>query len=92
MNMQHDSPHGHAKHQQQGGSSGKLRGTPSRFGAALLLLSTLTDAQAYVDPGSGMLLWQGLLAAIGAVLVFVRKPWQVIKQVVSRTIGRNERP
>ena len=45
-------------------------------------------AFAYVDPGSGMLLWQGLIAAIGAVLVFVRNPWQTIKNFVQRLRGK----
>lgn len=31
-----------------------------------------------------MLLWQGLIAAIGALLVFLRNPWQTIKDLVSR--------
>ena len=43
-----------------------------------------TSAFAYVDPGSGMLLWQGLIAAIGALLMFLRNPWQTIKDLVSR--------
>lgn len=46
------------------------------------------SALAYVDPGSGMLLWQGLLAAIGGVLVFVRNPWQAIKNLLRRLRGR----
>ena len=41
-------------------------------------------AFAYVDPGSGMLLWQGLIAAIGALLMFLRSPWQIIKKFVDR--------
>ena len=31
-----------------------------------------------------MLLWQGLIAAIGVVLMFVRNPWQTIKKLVER--------
>lgn len=42
------------------------------------------SAHAYVDPGSGMLLWQGLIALIGAVLVFARNPWQTIKHLIER--------
>ena len=45
-------------------------------------------AFAYVDPGTGMLLWQGLIAAIGAVLVFVRSPWETIKRLVQRLRGK----
>lgn len=42
------------------------------------------SASAYVDPGSGMLLWQGLIAAIGAVLVFFRNPLAVVKALIKR--------
>lgn len=41
-------------------------------------------AFAYVDPGSGMLLWQGLIAAFGAALVFVRNPKESIKKLLDR--------
>jgi hypothetical protein len=50
---------------------------------ALLALSPL-PAFAYVDPGSGMLIWQGLLAVIGAVIVFVRNPWESVKRLLDR--------
>ena len=42
-----------------------------------------STAWAYVDPGSGMLVWQGLIAGIGAVLVFLRNPIQVIKSMLN---------
>ena len=54
---------------------------------ALVALGTLVasaPAHAYVDPGSGMLLWQGLIAAVGAVLVFVQNPKQGIKRLLDR--------
>lgn len=38
-----------------------------------------SDAFAYIDPGSGMLVWQGAIAAIGAVVIFVRNPLDTIK-------------
>lgn len=52
----------------------------------LLLVALLSPAAAfaYVDPGSGMLLWQGLLAALGAVIVFVRSPIKAIKALIER--------
>jgi hypothetical protein len=46
------------------------------------------SAFAYVDPGSGMLLWQGLVALIGAVLIFFRNPIQVIKSWIDRIRGK----
>ena len=53
---------------------------------AILLFVFLfpSDAFAYIDPGSGMLVWQGVIAAIGAVLIFVRNPIQTIKGWIER--------
>ena len=41
-------------------------------------------AHAYVDPGTGMLVWQGLIAAVGAFLVFVRNPVAAFKRLIDR--------
>ena len=60
-----------------------------RLLAQMLILSLVPlSAHAYIDPGSGMLLWQGLIAAIGFVLVFLRRPWQTIKDLISRFTKR----
>lgn len=48
-----------------------------RFVALLICLCPMT-ALAYVDPGSGFALWQGLIAALGAGLMFVRNPIRAI--------------
>lgn len=53
-----------------------------------LWLMLAPSAWAYVDPGSGMLLWQGVVAAIGAVLIFFRNPIQVIKSWIDRIRGK----
>lgn len=42
------------------------------------------SAFAYVDPGSGMLIWQGLIALIGAIIIFIRNPLQSIKALWKR--------
>jgi hypothetical protein len=52
------------------------------IGIAILLASP--SVFAYIDPGSGMLLWQGIIAAVGVVLVFVRNPRQGIKRLLDR--------
>jgi len=51
--------------------------------AMLLLLATTQNAYAYIDPGSGMLLIQGLLAAIAAAIAFVTHPIQTIKNMLN---------
>jgi hypothetical protein len=55
---------------------------------SLLWAMLTSSAWAYVDPGSGMLLWQGLVAAIGAVLIFIRNPIQVLKSWIDRLRGK----
>jgi len=54
----------------------------------LALLASPLSAFAYVDPGSGMLIWQGVLAVLGAVIVAVRKPKELIKRVWRRLRGK----
>ena len=57
---------------------------------ALLFLAFMapTDALAYIDPGSGMLFWQGLIAAIGGLLIFFRRPLETIKLWIRRLRGK----
>lgn len=64
----------------------KKQDTATLRRAGLLMLLTLTpvSAFAYVDPGSGMLLWQGLLALVGAVIVFARNPVEAVKRLLAR--------
>lgn len=59
---------------------------PNKAQIALLVaaIGYCASAFAYVDPGSGMLVWQGLIAAIGAMVVFVRNPVATIKSLLSR--------
>jgi hypothetical protein len=52
--------------------------------AALLCILFASNAWAYIDPGSGMLLWQGIIAAVGAVLIFIKNPVQIIKSWIKR--------
>jgi hypothetical protein len=53
---------------------------PSRFSAvrlallvALLSFGTEREAHAYTDPGSGMLIWQMLLAAFAGAMFYFRR-------------------
>jgi hypothetical protein len=60
------------------------KATFRQAGLLILLMLTPVSAFAYVDPGSGMLLWQGLLALVGAVIVFARNPVEAIKRLLAR--------
>lgn len=60
-----------------------------------LLLATLflpVTAHAYVDPGMGLLMLQGLFAALGAVVIFVKNPIQSLRRLIARLRGRDEGP
>ena len=52
--------------------------------ATILLAVQPLTAHAYVDPGTGMLLVQGLIALIGAIVVFVKNPLASIKSLIAR--------
>lgn len=46
---------------------------------SLVFLVALPDAHAYIDPGSGALLWQALLAAFFGALFYFRSICRLIK-------------
>jgi hypothetical protein len=58
-----------------------------RFFAVVALLLVSLPAQAYLDPGTGSLLVQGLLAAIAGGLVFIRAKWVSLKDWLGRFRG-----
>ena len=62
------------------------------FVRSLLLAAALAfvpaPAFAYIDPGTGSMLLQSLLAAIAAALVFGRTIWQKVKDLFSRDRGK----
>jgi hypothetical protein len=58
--------------------------------AAILVLSIAPgDAFAYIDPGSGFLLIQGLLALIGGVIVFIKDPVGACKRLWARLFSKS---
>lgn len=55
---------------------------PARLLVCFLYIFCLPGiAYAYVDPGSGMLLLQGLVAAVGALLFAIRNPMQFFRNL-----------
>lgn len=46
----------------------------------IIFIMSPSIAYAYIDPGAGMLLIQGLIAAAGGVLVFLRNP---VKKIIA---------
>jgi hypothetical protein len=60
--------------------------------AIFILCVSPQDAFAYVDPGSGLLLIQGLLAVIGGVIVFIKDPLGACKRLWARASSKSRRP
>lgn len=54
------------------------------FKIAMLLCLWPIQALAYIDPGSGMLLLQGFIAAIGAFIVAIRNPMKFLCDIFNR--------
>ena len=57
---------------------------------AALLAAFPVDALAYIDPGTGSMLLQSLLAAVAAALVFGRTAWDRLKSLFKR--GKDKAP
>ncbi|HXC56338.1 MAG TPA: hypothetical protein VNU97_13660 [Rhizomicrobium sp.] len=58
--------------------------------AAGLLVASTVPAFAYVDPGTGMLAIQGLIAAAVWIIAFVTHPVRTIKGWLARWRNRND--
>jgi hypothetical protein len=59
----------------------------SRSSFALAIASLIlapADAHAYIDPSSGILALQGLLAFLGGLLMFFRSPLKWISDLIRR--------
>ena len=50
----------------------------------ILLLAHAPVAYAYIDPGSQILLLQGFLAIIGALIALIRHPIDTVKTLIKR--------
>ena len=51
----------------------------------LIVVSFTGNAYAYLDPGTGSLIVQGIIAAVGAILLAGRMYWARIKGLFGRT-------
>jgi len=57
----------------------------------ILSMSVSGSASAYLDPGTGWMIVQGLIAAVAAVGVGVRTYWSKLKGWFARATGKAER-
>lgn len=56
------------------------------FAVALSLMASRADA--YIDPATGLVVWQAIFAAVGGILMFVRNPIKFIKKIFDRIRNR----
>ena len=57
----------------------------STFALALVLLATYeVPVHAYIDPGTGSMVVQGIIAAIAGAAVMIRMSWARIRGLFSR--------
>ncbi len=59
------------------------------FGLAIVLAIVSLPAQAYIDPGSGSMILQGLIAALAAIAVTAKLWWHrllVLLHIRKRTV------
>ena len=56
--------------------------------AAVGGLTLSSPAFAYIDPGASMLLLQGLLALLGAIVVFIKNPIKVLRSAIRRLLNK----
>jgi hypothetical protein len=53
---------------------------------ALSVMASRADA--YIDPATGLVVWQAIFAAIGGILMFVRNPIKFTKNIFDRIRNR----
>jgi hypothetical protein len=58
-----------------------------KFFILLIIVSPLS-AFAYVDPGNGLILWQGLIAGLGVLVMLIQSPIRTIKNWLIRRRSR----
>lgn len=56
----------------------------------LMIAGVCESAFAYIDPGTGSLLLQGLLAAVVGALAGIKFYWRKISNAVARLFGRRQ--
>ena len=63
----------------------------TRLWAFIAILLMFTEpAHAYLDPGTGSIILQGLIAAVAGAMVTARLYWGRIKSIFSRKTEKND--
>ncbi len=61
----------------------------SVFTVAVLGLLIASTSHAYLDPGTGSIILQGLLASIAVAIGVLRRYWQQFKSFLAKRTGRS---
>lgn len=61
-----------------------------KYVLAFIAASWVGSAHAYIDPGTGLLLLQGVLAGLVSLVVFIRNPIKSIKKFLNKFIGKRD--
>lgn len=59
-------------------------------GTVLILSASYSGAQAYLDPGTGSILLQGLIAGVIGTAAFARMYWTKLKMLLRRGADRDQ--
>jgi hypothetical protein len=70
----------------------QIRLLPSSLAALLMLGMHVQDAHAYLDPGTGSILLQSILALIAGTAVTLRLYWSKLKALLWRQTNETDRP
>jgi hypothetical protein len=62
----------------------KARYTPALLIALSIFALVPHQAHAYIDPGSGSLIWQVVMAVLLSGMILVKSYWQRLKQLLGR--------
>ena len=63
--------------------------TPSVLAVATLGLLIASPSHAYLDPGTGSIILQGLLAGMAVGIGLLRRYWQQFKSFLAKQTGRS---
>ncbi len=58
--------------------------------AALILSASYNTAFAYLDPGTGSIILQSVIAGVIGSMAFARMYWTRVKEIVRRTFGTRD--
>jgi hypothetical protein len=60
------------------------------FGGLLILASATTPAFAYLDPGAGSMLLQGMLAVVAGSVIALKQHWYRVASLLKRKSPRDQ--